>query len=134
MWGTDRSASNAAQTQQYRGRTLTGAMLASSASPLYSCGLGCLMRKFRIERNSQKYQAILAVHQTTGAPMDDAALGKTPNDATILTGNKTINLGGGPSPYGFVMSGGRVIGYVNLERRGLMNKDVLTTASKAQGR
>lgn len=90
------------------------------------------MRRFMIERDSDAYRKVLQKNETAGQPMDDQTLAKQPNDARILTGNKTgrdpktgRDYGTGPSPHGFVMSGNKVLGYVNLERRNLMTANEL---------
>jgi hypothetical protein len=57
--------------------------------------------------------------------MDDKTLEMQSNDAHILTGDKSAKFGGGPSPYGFVISGSKVVGYVNLQARKLMDADWL---------
>ena len=77
-------------------------------------------RTIFIERESDKYQRLHDRHDTTGYPMDDEALVNIPGEILILTGDKVRNYGGGPSPYGFVMQGSDVLGYVNLSTRHAM--------------
>jgi hypothetical protein len=85
------------------------------------------MRAFHIENNTVKYQKIFSSgHQTTGAPLTDAQLAVLAPGAHVLTGNRSKQFGGGPSPYGFVIVAGAVVGYVNLQVRGLVGNTSLS--------
>ncbi len=95
------------------------------------------MRKFRLVSDTQKYQKLLDGSAKTPLPPDFAAnfkqlmsnadLTQTPSDAFILTGMKTPKYGGGPSPYGFVISAGKVVGRIKLTDDGrLSGADWLT--------
>jgi hypothetical protein len=84
------------------------------------------MPTFAIKFDTKAYQKILVKNKTSGAAMEDRDLKKlSPDEVSILTGDKTDDYGGGPSPYGFVMRSGKVIGYVNLKTRNLVKKTKL---------
>jgi hypothetical protein len=71
----------------------------------------------KIKKDTDKYQKLLKSPEgkNLGGIMDEKQLRGLPGDAYILTGDKTKDFGGGPSPYGFVMSaGGKLLGRVKL--------------------
>jgi hypothetical protein len=76
------------------------------------------MRQINITNNTSVYQTLLKSSDAdrAGGPMNDQQLKALPKETYILTGDKTKEFGGGPSPYGFVMSGAnKILGRVRLE-------------------
>lgn len=49
--------------------------------------------------------------------LGDSELKALPRSVLIITGNKTKDFGGGPSPDGFVMNGAEMLGRLRIEGR-----------------
>jgi len=70
----------------------------------------------KIVKDTAKYQKLLLDKKTQSSPL----LKRTDLDGLsehvyVLTGDKTPDFGGGPSPFGFVMDKSKVVGRVRLE-------------------
>jgi hypothetical protein len=80
------------------------------------------MRQIRIKNNTAMYQDLLKSPDAgrAGMHMTDEQIEALPKDVYVLTGDKTEDFGGGPSPDGFVMSAAnRILGRVWIkDRRG----------------
>ena len=76
------------------------------------------MRQIRIVRNTPVYQKALKTREAAhaGRHMSDQQLNDLPKDSYVLTGDKTKDFGGGPSPDGFAMSAAnKILGRLRLE-------------------
>ena len=71
--------------------------------------------KLLLIRDTMRYQRLLKspAAEHAGLLSQDQAR-KLPNIAYILTGDKTPEYGGGPSPYGFLMREEKIVGRVKL--------------------
>jgi hypothetical protein len=69
----------------------------------------------KIKSDTAKYQKLLGDKrlQSLGL-LKKTDLSTFDDDAYILTGDKTKDFGGGPSPYGFVILKDKVVGRVKL--------------------
>ncbi len=83
------------------------------------------MRQVNVVTNTIEYQKLLVSSgPNRHREISDQELKALPNDAYILTGEKTKSFGGGPSPDGFVISGGKMSGRIRLAGRPLQNGKV----------
>jgi len=80
------------------------------------------MRQINVVIDTPEYQKLL---KTSGPnryrEVSDKELKLLPDDAHIVTGEKTKAFGGGPSPDGFVISGGKLSGRLRLAGRSVRN-------------
>ncbi len=73
------------------------------------------MQEIRVVTDTAQYQKQLKTSDPIRyREVSDQELKSLPADAYILTGEKTKDFGGGPSPDGFVISGGKLIGRLRL--------------------
>lgn len=78
------------------------------------------MRQIKIITNTSVYQRLLKSPEaaSAGRHMTDDQIRMLPNNAYILTGEKTQDYGGGPSPDGFAMSvSNKILGRLKLRDR-----------------
>jgi hypothetical protein len=69
-----------------------------------------------VRQNDLEYQKLLKTDgPTRHKELSDTALKALPKSIVIVTGNKTKEFGGGPSPDGFVMNGAQMLGRLRIE-------------------
>ena len=85
-----------------------------------------MVRRIRVITDKTEYQKQLSSSGPNRyREVPDQELKELPNDAYILTGEKTKAFGGGPSPDGFVISRGNLLGRLRIEGR-LIREGTLT--------
>jgi hypothetical protein len=76
------------------------------------------VKQIPVVTDTPEYQRKLkSTHPNRYRPVSDSELKALGLGAHVLTGDKTKDFGGGPSPDGFVVQGGQVLGRIRLVGR-----------------